>query len=648
MTTTAQRRIFTPEEKASYRAWLFGSTLDWNTRILVKLNYPVQEIRWFIDAVQGLCKGKSIRIAHSTLAKRAKRFKNTSQAKALAKRAIEENNEWARLHRSMVFDIESPRPNEREGKDKRARTLYTDYLTPAAVWAQEAEHKVKKSDEVRWKKDAKYRISKQDEILSEALNMLPTFQCAGDMPEGTKKKEKKPFTLSEYVAQRESILLAENRRILGKVVEGDLIDAEEIDARLATLEVFHLRALHEIEKSYKSTRDVLLGLKATRLTRAANLGDLDKETASDSSDEAPSKGNAGIPLNTNGEPVIKGNAGIPLSVAPEEAEPAHCDDQQEAENDAQKGNAHIPPTSPEESAEDGTSPLAWALFWASQGVPVFPLHEVYDSICTCTCTAKKCATGEHGCGSECRNKGKHPRTPNGLENATTDPAQIKAWWQKWPTANIGGRTGGALRLLALDFDPKNGGNASLFDLCEAHGDAWMETLTQRTGSGGFHFFSQYPEGVELRNTSGKIAPGVDTRGEGGYVVLPPSGHASGENYAIHKLSEIAPTPQWLIEAMTRTLEQQLRVVNFQDRRERVFSSWGTIADGTRSDVLFKKVACRMRARGAEYDEILEALYEARERCEKSHEVADAILRDMAQRCVATYAPGMRISTGGAA
>ncbi len=117
---------FTPEERASFLAYRFGSTLDWSSRILGEINYPAEELRWFVDAVQGICKGKERRIAHATIATRAQRFKNPSQAKALTKRAIEANNEWAGTARRMIFDIEAPKPSEREGKDKRARTRYTD------------------------------------------------------------------------------------------------------------------------------------------------------------------------------------------------------------------------------------------------------------------------------------------------------------------------------------------------------------------------------------------------------------------------------------------------------------------------------------------------------------------------------------------
>ena len=133
---------FTPEERASFLAQRFGSTLEWSSKILVELKYPF-ELRWFVDAVQGICRGKEMRIAHATVATRAQRFKSASQAKSLILRAIEANSEWARSRRMMIFDIERPKPGETEGKGKRARTRYTDYLTPVVVWAQEAEQRAK-------------------------------------------------------------------------------------------------------------------------------------------------------------------------------------------------------------------------------------------------------------------------------------------------------------------------------------------------------------------------------------------------------------------------------------------------------------------------------------------------------------------------
>lgn len=239
--------------------------------------------------------------------------------------------------------------------------------------------------------------------------------------------------------------------------------------------------------------------------------------------------------------------------------------------------------------------LDWALFWASQGIPVFPLHEVYNGICTCSCT-KKCKNGSHKCGSECESKGKHPRwnrddLPRGVENATTGFLQIRAWWRCWSTANIGGAMGRENQLVALDFDPKNGGDLSLSDLIDAHGDGWLDTLTMKTGSGGFHFLFQYPAAQVLRNSASEVGPGVDTRGEGGYIVLPPSIHASGNLYQVFRAVPVKPCPEWLLEVF-RVKQTRPKVVNFQVERERRVTGGSIIVEGQRNERLFR-VGCAM-------------------------------------------------------
>jgi hypothetical protein len=261
---------FTAEERASFLAYRFGSTLEWSSRILVAINYPY-DLRWFVDAVQGVCKGKERRIAHATLATRAQRFKNASQAKSLVLRAVEANNDWARLKMMMIFDIERPKPREMEGKEKRARTKYTDYLTPAAVWAQEAEQRAKKADEVRWKKDSKHRFLTRENILEDALKQLPGFECVEDMPDTTRKKDPEPLPLREYVAARQDVMLAEHKRILGKLQDGEPVDVDEIDARLAALEVFYARSRKALGSGYESARAALLSMRESRCVRMMGL-----------------------------------------------------------------------------------------------------------------------------------------------------------------------------------------------------------------------------------------------------------------------------------------------------------------------------------------------------------------------------------------
>ncbi len=262
-----------------------------------------------------------------------------------------------------------------------------------------------------------------------------------------------------------------------------------------------------------------------------------------------------------------------------------------------------------QNGEDADFMLNWALMWASRGIPVFPLHEVYDGGCTCTCTdhwrkkegvwVMKCEGDKHFCGSECGNKGKHPRTDrklglqNGLKIASTDPEKIKLWWGKYPTANIGGRM---LGKIGVDNDPKHGGDASLHDLCEKHGQGWLDTAWRNlTGSLGDHFIFDNPTGVSFPNSASKIAPGIDTRGDDGYLVMPPSLHVSGRRYAVvSPCEQLPPIPQFILDALTAPKSESEIV--FQDRPERggIGNRAEKFLDGHRNDGLLAYGLGRMR------------------------------------------------------
>ncbi|MBA3765729.1 MAG: bifunctional DNA primase/polymerase [Acidobacteria bacterium] len=245
--------------------------------------------------------------------------------------------------------------------------------------------------------------------------------------------------------------------------------------------------------------------------------------------------------------------------------------------------------------------LEWALMWVSRGVPVFPLHEVYDGgLCTCTCVdhQKKgrplCEGDNQVCGSECVSPGKHPRTDfklgifGGVTCATLDEAKTRLWWEKHPTANIGGRTGSASGIFGVDQDPKNGGNASLHDLCEVYGLEWLNTWRNMSGSGGDHFLYALPQGLKLPNSTSKLALGIDTRGENGYLVMPPSLHVSGERYHVLEPRDFLPVPQFIIDRLTKAESAQKVVIDFQERRDRlaVNGNKERFLDGYRNDGLF--------------------------------------------------------------
>jgi hypothetical protein len=156
-----------------------------------------------------------------------------------------------------------------------------------------------------------------------------------------------------------------------------------------------------------------------------------------------------------------------------------------------------------------------AVAYATNGLGVLPLHQPIrraGGILGCSCPD-----------AGCRSIGKHPRTPHGLLDATTDRAQVRRWWRRWPQANIGLATGG--RFDVLDVDGPAGVQA-LRRL--ASGDLHLPGPVVRTGAGGWHYWlaaTGYGNAQPIRGLER-----VDWRGHGGYVVAPPSRHASGARY----------------------------------------------------------------------------------------------------------------------
>ena len=150
----------------------------------------------------------------------------------------------------------------------------------------------------------------------------------------------------------------------------------------------------------------------------------------------------------------------------------------------------------------------------------------------------------------CQPRDKRPATAHGVKDATTDPARIRAWWAKMPEANIGldcGRSG--LVVVDLDQHGDKDGLAEWADLTQRAQitDTACHTYTSLTGGGGRHLVYRAPEGVSIKNSTGKLAPGVDVRGEGGYIVLPPSIHPSGNAYQWADAdAKIEPLPEALI------------------------------------------------------------------------------------------------------
>ena len=184
----------------------------------------------------------------------------------------------------------------------------------------------------------------------------------------------------------------------------------------------------------------------------------------------------------------------------------------------------------------GASMLDAALWYAARGWPVFPVHTWRDGRCSC---------GD----VECERVGKHPRPHHGVKDATTSEATLRLWWGAWPDANIGIACGPDSGIDVLDVDGDQG-RATLADLERQHG-ALPTTVRAITGSGGSHFVFAHRPDAALTN-SVKFADGLDTRGRGGYIVVSPSRHESGNSYR-WEIScgpgevPLQPTPDWLVK-----------------------------------------------------------------------------------------------------
>jgi hypothetical protein len=125
--------------------------------------------------------------------------------------------------------------------------------------------------------------------------------------------------------------------------------------------------------------------------------------------------------------------------------------------------------------------------------------------------------------------------------------ELVEWFRQWPDANIGIVTGEISNLVVVDVDPKHGGDDSIERLQQRF-DRLPPTVESKTGGGGRHLYFAHP-GFPLRNRAG-LAQGIDLRGDGGYVVAPPSVHPTGRRYVWARGRSpmemlLAPLPRWL-------------------------------------------------------------------------------------------------------
>ena len=142
--------------------------------------------------------------------------------------------------------------------------------------------------------------------------------------------------------------------------------------------------------------------------------------------------------------------------------------------------------SPRDLAAPGQA-LAAALALVDQGLPCFP------------CAPTKC-----------------PATPSGFKDAISTREGLTELWRLYPGSLVGVPTGEASGLSVLDVDPRNGGGKWF----AANRSSLPVTRVHRTRSGGVHLLFRHRAG--LRCSAGKIAPGIDVRATGGYVIWWPA------------------------------------------------------------------------------------------------------------------------------
>ena len=145
-------------------------------------------------------------------------------------------------------------------------------------------------------------------------------------------------------------------------------------------------------------------------------------------------------------------------------------------------------------------------------------------------------------------RAKSPLTLHGFKEASKAGDTIRAWWRRWPEANVGIATGAVSGFIVLDVDPANGGDNTLAELRARNGEL-PDTVEALTGGGGRHILFRHP-GRFVKCSESELGPGLDVKGDGGYVVGPPSFHPNGRAYAWELSSHpdevpLAGMPEWI-------------------------------------------------------------------------------------------------------
>lgn len=192
---------------------------------------------------------------------------------------------------------------------------------------------------------------------------------------------------------------------------------------------------------------------------------------------------------------------------------------------------------------------------------------------------------------------KSPLTDHGFKDASCNMLQIQSWWKSSPDALIGIPTGHQTGLLVIDIDPEG---ARWY--ADHFADLACGFIAKTRREDGRHLYYRLPDNVEVRNSTGKLAAGVDVRGEGGYVV---AWWAMGHE-TTGSIDDLTEPPDWLLKALQEPAGAG---------DERAEGNGGEhIPRGQRNSRL-ASIAGAMRRQGMNVDEIAEALRTVNARCD---------------------------------
>lgn len=196
--------------------------------------------------------------------------------------------------------------------------------------------------------------------------------------------------------------------------------------------------------------------------------------------------------------------------------------------------------------QDCINKIAFAQYYSQKGLAVFPCHTNENGKCSC---------GK----DQCKDVAKHPLTLSGVKDATKDIEEIKKYFGgDYDIANIAIAAGEPSGVWILDVDDET----SLTNLEAVHG-ALPKTWKAQTGSGTWHYFFKYNENVSKLKNAVKFNGNLDVRTTGGYVIVAPSIHRSGNQYKwIVSPDEIeaAEAPDWLIDLIPKHDQKTKKLV----------------------------------------------------------------------------------------